>query len=67
MNYLRKLWCKYFGHKYVGMVCSRCGHVHISRADLLKELLPGLNALFGIEYKKYTEKQDEHHHPKTNG
>jgi hypothetical protein len=22
----------------------------ISRADLLKELLPGLNALFGIEY-----------------
>jgi hypothetical protein len=25
----------------------------ISRADLLKELLPGLNALFGLEYDKY--------------
>ena len=25
----------------------------ISRADLLKELLPGLNALFGMEYGKY--------------
>ena len=29
----------------------------ISRAQLLKELLPGLNALFGLEYEKY---QDEH-------
>ena len=27
----------------------------ISRAQLLKELLPGLNALFGMEYKKYDE------------
>lgn len=27
----------------------------IKRAQLLKELLPGLNALFGMEYKKYTE------------
>ena len=27
----------------------------ISRAQLLKELLPGLNALFGLEYKKYAE------------
>jgi len=27
----------------------------ISRAQLLKELLPGLNALFGLEYKKYEE------------
>jgi hypothetical protein len=25
----------------------------ISRADLLKELLPGLNQLFGMEYEKY--------------
>jgi hypothetical protein len=25
----------------------------ISRADLLKDLMPGLNALFGLEYKKY--------------
>ena len=29
----------------------------ISRSQLLKELLPGLNALFGLEYDKY---QDEH-------
>jgi len=29
----------------------------ISRSQLLKELLPGLNALFGLEYEKY---EDEH-------
>lgn len=29
----------------------------ISRAQLFKELLPGLNMLFGLEYKKY---EDEH-------
>lgn len=29
----------------------------MSRAQLFKELLPGLNALFGLEYKKY---EDEH-------
>ena len=29
----------------------------ISRAQMLKELLPGLNALFGLEYQKY---DDEH-------
>lgn len=60
MNYLRKLWCKHFGHKYVGTVCSRCGHVLISRAELLRALLPGLNALFGMEYKKYMEKHNDH-------
>ena len=27
----------------------------ISRAQMLKELLPGLNALFGLEYEKYEE------------
>ena len=31
----------------------------ISRAQLLKELLPGLNALFGLEYKKYGEEHTE--------
>jgi Mu-like prophage major head subunit gpT len=30
-----------------------------SRAQLLKELLPGLNALFGLEYKKYGEEHKE--------
>lgn len=29
----------------------------ISRAQMVKELIPGLNALFGLEYKKYA---DEH-------
>jgi len=29
----------------------------ISRSQMMKELLPGLNALFGLEYKKY---EDEH-------
>ena len=27
----------------------------ITRADLLKELLPGLNALFNLEYSKYSD------------
>tara|TARA_Y100000114_G_scaffold83019_1_gene76699 strand:+ start:77 stop:988 length:912 start_codon:yes stop_codon:yes gene_type:complete len=31
----------------------------ISRAQLLKELLPGLNALFGLEYEKYGEEHAE--------
>lgn len=31
----------------------------ISRAQLLKELLPGLNALFGLEYNRYTESHTE--------
>lgn len=29
----------------------------ITRAQLLKELLPGLNELFGLEYDKYTQEQ----------
>ncbi len=31
----------------------------ISRAQLKKELLPGLNALFGLEYKRYGEEHKE--------
>ena len=31
----------------------------ISRAQLLKELLPGLNALFGLEYAKYGEEHKD--------
>jgi len=31
----------------------------ISRAQMLKELLPGLNALFGLEYKTYGEEHKE--------
>lgn len=31
----------------------------ISRAQLMKELVPGLNALFGLEYKRYEEEHKE--------
>lgn len=31
----------------------------ISRSQLLKELLPGLNGLFGLEYKRYGEEHKE--------
>jgi hypothetical protein len=31
----------------------------ISRAQLLKELLPGLNGLFGLEYKRYPDQHKE--------
>ena len=31
----------------------------VSRAQLLKELLPGLNALFGLEYARYGEEHKE--------
>ena len=31
----------------------------ISRSQLVKELAPGLNALFGLEYKRYENEQAE--------
>ena len=31
----------------------------ISRSQLMKELLPGLNALFGMEYKRYEQEHTE--------
>jgi hypothetical protein len=31
----------------------------ISRAQMMKELLPGLNALFGLEYDQYENEQEE--------
>jgi hypothetical protein len=31
----------------------------ISRAQLVKELEPGLNALFGLEYKRYDNQHAE--------
>lgn len=31
----------------------------ISRAQMMKELLPGLNALFGLEYAQYKDQSDE--------
>jgi len=32
----------------------------ISRADLLKELLPGLNHLFGVEYEQFKQGIEYH-------
>lgn len=37
----------------------------ISRAQALKELLPGLNALFGLEYKSYENEHKEIYDPET--
>ena len=37
----------------------------ISRAQLLKELLPGLNALFGMEYARYGEEHKEFYETET--
>ena len=37
----------------------------ISRAQLLKELLPGLNALFGLEYATYGEQHKEIYNTET--
>ena len=31
----------------------------ISRSQLVKELEPGLNALFGLEYKRYENEHEE--------
>ena len=31
----------------------------ITRAQLVKELLPGLNALFGLEYDRYDREHEE--------
>lgn len=59
MKYLRRKWCEWFGHKYVAQVCGRCGRRAISRAEVLALLLPGLNELFGMKYKKYEDKEDK--------
>ena len=36
----------------------------LDRARLLKELLPGLNALFGLEYEKHKENVDDNNNTK---
>ena len=67
MLWFKKLICRFRGHKFESFdtydKCSRCGKIPISRAQLLKELLPALNVLFGMEYEKYEkikkEKADE--------
>ena len=39
----------------------------ITRAQLLKELLPGLNALFGLEYDKYENEHAEIYETENSG
>jgi hypothetical protein len=57
IEWIKKKWCAKFGHDYAGtpagsVVCNRCGHVLVeSRNELLKQLLPGLEQMFGIKYK----------------
>jgi len=58
IHWIKKKWCAKFGHNYEGnptgaVVCKRCGHVLAeSRNELLKQLLPGLEQMFGIKYKE---------------
>jgi len=47
------LYTKEGDHTY--NYCVRCGKMQTTRAALLKVLLPGLNKLFGLEFKKYQE------------
>ena len=53
----RNVFCKVHSHKWkdIGVFwkCFGCGRRLITRRALLAELLPGLNALFGLEYAKY--------------
>lgn len=62
IQWIKKKWCAKFGHNYEGnptgaVVCKRCGHVLAeSRNELLKQLLPEIQKLFNIEFKKYKEK-----------
>jgi hypothetical protein len=63
IKWLKKKWCAKFGHDYESnpagaVACKRCGHVLVeSRNELLKQLLPGIEATFGIKYKKNGEEE----------
>ena len=48
-----KYWCRFFGHRYSSNGCPRCGHTTLSRAELLKQLMPELHKLFKQEYEKH--------------
>lgn len=68
MSIIWRFLCKWFGHRYeevhdgdvyLGKKCFRCGHHHMDRRALLQALMPGLNDLFGIEYKPIDGKQGD--------
>lgn len=45
---MKKLWCRWFGHKYIGLVCKRCGLIQPSRAEVLAAV-----------FSKYTDQEDQ--------
>lgn len=56
IDWLKKKWCAKFGHNYVDrageVVCTRCGHgLGMSRNQILKQLLPDVEKMFGVKYK----------------
>ena len=59
MLWFKKLICFWRGHSFepfdLCSKCTRCGKIQISRAQLLKQLLPALNLLFDLEYNKHKE------------
>ena len=59
-RHARNVFCKVNGHRHINIgrfwKCFACGDWRITRKALLDELLPGLNALFGLEYPKYDHK-----------
>jgi hypothetical protein len=58
MQYLRKLWCKWFEHDFVDNVCTRCGHVQPHSILAGQSCWPELNRLFQMEHAKYLVRQD---------
>jgi hypothetical protein len=57
----RNIFCKVNGHKWKNLrwrwQCFACGRHCITRRGLIDALLPGLNALFNLEY----ENQEKEH------
>ena len=56
-RHARNVFCKANGHRWINTgnfwKCFACACRRITRKALLDELLPGLKALFGLEYAKY--------------
>ena len=59
MLWFKKFVCYFRGHQFKSFEdhskCTRCGKFTFSRAQILKQLLPALNVLFGMEYEKHKE------------
>ena len=56
IHWIKKKWCARFGHNYTDrseeLVCTRCGHsLGMSRNQILKQLLPEVERMFGVKYK----------------